>query len=46
MFGNYKRKEAKIGKNYQTDSLPLVTNVAYFEHLQEQDSKREKQCTL
>lgn len=33
MFGNHKRKGARLGNTFQANKIPLITDIQYFEYL-------------
>lgn len=46
MFGNHKRKDNRIGQNFQATSIPLITDITYFEALRELDTANAQKCNL
>lgn len=46
MFGSHKRKDARLGNKYQATQIPLVTDILYYEHLQEMDKVNSEKCTI
>jgi hypothetical protein len=45
MFGGQKRKDARLGSKYQASAIPLVTDIMYYEYLQELDRLNEHACS-
>lgn len=33
MFGDHKKKDTRIGTSFQASSIPLVTDIQYYEYL-------------
>ena len=46
MFGSHKRKDARLGQRYQATKIPLVTDILYYDFLQDLDAKNMNACTL
>lgn len=46
MFGDHKKKDTRIGLSYQASEIPLVTDIQYYEYLQDLDKRNEGLCQV